>query len=34
MMLELICFLLGIHLAMLLIAASYRIIDLWYRISD
>jgi len=27
-------FLLGIHLAMQLIADLYRIIDLWYRIED
>ena len=34
MMLEILCFFLGIHLAMLLVSACYRIIDLWYRLSD
>ncbi|MBD3649375.1 MAG: hypothetical protein HUJ31_18420 [Pseudomonadales bacterium] len=33
-MLEFILFLLGIHLMMAIIAGAYRIIDLWYRISD
>ena len=34
MILEILSFLLGIHLSMTLIASFYRIIDLWYRISD
>ena len=34
MILDLLSFLLGIHLSMTLIASFYRIIDLWYRISD
>jgi hypothetical protein len=33
-MLETLCFLLGIHMAMLLVSACYRIIDLWYRLSE
>ena len=31
---DLLIFLIGIHLTMQLIAALYRIIDLWYRIED
>jgi hypothetical protein len=34
MILDSLSFLLGIHLCMTLIASFYRIIDLWYRISD
>ena len=34
MILDILSFLLGIHLSMTLIASFYRIIDLWYRISD
>jgi hypothetical protein len=34
MILEVLCFFLGLHLTMLLVAACYRVIDLWYRISD
>ena len=34
MILEILCFLLGIHLSMMLVASCYRLVDLWYRISD
>ena len=34
MALNILCFLLGIHLSMTLVASCYRIIDLWYRIQD
>ena len=34
MILDILSFLLGIHLSMTLIASFYRIIDLWYRIRD
>lgn len=34
MILEVLCFLLGVHLSMMLIAACYRLVDLWYRITD
>lgn len=34
MILDILSFLFGIHLSMTLIASFYRIIDLWYRISD
>ncbi len=34
MILDILCFLLGVHLSMMLVAALYRIIDLWYRISE
>lgn len=34
MILNILCFLLGIHLSMTLIASCYRIIDLWYRIDE
>ncbi len=34
MILEIIFFILGVHLTMVLVAACYRIIDLWYRLSD
>ncbi len=34
MILDILCFLLGIHLSMMLVASLYRIIDLWYRISE
>ncbi len=34
MILNFLCFLLGIHLSMTLVASCYRIIDLWYRIRD
>ena len=34
MMLEVLCFLLGVHLSMMLIASCYGLIDLWYRIAD
>jgi len=34
MILEVLCFLLGIHLSMMLIASCYRLVDLWYRITD
>ena len=31
---DILLFLLGIHMCILLLAASYRIVDLWYRIGD
>ena len=31
---ELLCFLLGVHLSVMLVASCYRMIDLWYRIGD
>ena len=34
MILEILCFLLGIHLSMMLVASCYRLVDLWYRITD
>lgn len=33
-MIEVLLFILGVHLAMQLIVRLYRIIDLWYRIRD
>jgi hypothetical protein len=34
MILNILCFLLGVHLSMMLVASCYRLIDLWYRITD
>ena len=34
MITEFIVFLLGIHIMMVLLAAAYGFLDLWYRISD
>lgn len=34
MILEVICFLLGIHLSMMMVASCYRLIDLWYRLRE
>ena len=34
MILEVLCFLLGIHLSMMMIASCYRLIDLWYRLRE
>jgi hypothetical protein len=34
MIIEILIFMLGLHLMMLLLARLYRIIDLWYRIKD
>ncbi len=34
MIAETLLFLLGIHFSIMLLAACYRIIDLWYRIGD
>ena len=34
MILSILMFLVGMHLMIVLLAAGYRIIDLWYRIGD
>jgi len=34
MILSVVMFFIGIHLMILLLAAGYRIVDLWYRIDD